>query len=36
MCNFPSFAHEETLYISTMLTKMDLQVVGELNTTYTC
>ena len=34
MCNSLSFAHEETRMISTILTKMDLQIVGELNETY--
>ena len=34
MCNSMSFAHEETRTISTILTKMDLQIVGEPNETY--
>ena len=34
MCNSLSFVHEETRTISTILTKMDLQIVGELNKTY--
>ena len=34
MCNSLSFSNEETLNISTILTKMDLQIVGELNKTY--
>ena len=34
MCNSMSFAHEETRTISTILTKMDLQIVSELNETY--
>ena len=34
MCNSLSFAHEETRTVSTILTKMDLQIVGELNETY--
>ena len=34
MCNSLSFAHEETRTISTILTKLDLQIVGELNETY--
>ena len=33
ICNSLSFAHEETRNISTILTKMDLQIVGELNET---
>ena len=31
MCNSLSFAHEET---RTILTEMDLQIVGELNETF--
>ena len=34
MCNSLSFAHEETRTISTILTKMDLQIVGETNERY--
>ena len=34
ICNSLSFHHEETRTISTFLTKMDLQIVGELNETY--
>ena len=36
MCHSLSFAHEEMRNISTILTKMDLQIVGELNETYGC
>ena len=34
MCNSLCFAHEETRTVSTILTEMNLQIVGELNETY--
>ena len=35
MCNSLSFTHEETRTVSTILTKMDFQIVGELNDAVT-